>query len=59
MNLKKRVAQNTIIQIIGKAVSTLLGVAALALMTRYLGTNGFGQYSTIITFVSFLLCQPI
>jgi O-antigen/teichoic acid export membrane protein len=53
MNLKKRVAQNTIIQIIGKAVSTLLGVAALALMTRYLGTNGFGQYSTIITFVSF------
>ncbi len=53
MNLKKRVAQNTIIQIIGKAASTLLGVVALALMTRYLGTNGFGQYSTIITFVSF------
>lgn len=53
MDLKKKIAQNTIIQIIGKAISTLLGILALAIMTRYLGTTGFGEYSTIITFVSF------
>lgn len=53
MELKKKIAYNTIVQIIGKVLSTLLGVVALAMMTRYLGTEGFGEYSTIITFVSF------
>ncbi|MDD3711154.1 MAG: flippase [Patescibacteria group bacterium] len=53
MELKRKIAYNTIVQIVGKALSTLLGVISLAIMTRYLGTAGFGQYSTIITFVSF------
>ncbi|HPT08280.1 MAG TPA: flippase [bacterium] len=53
MELKKKIAYNTIVQIIGKALSTLLGVLSLAIMTRYLGTKGFGEYSTVITFVSF------
>ncbi|MFA5644102.1 MAG: flippase [Patescibacteria group bacterium] len=53
MELKRKIAQNTIIQIVGKIIATLLGVMALAIMTRYLGTAGFGEYSTIITFVSF------
>lgn len=53
MELKKRIARNTVIQIAGKGLSTLLGIASLAIMARYLGTSGFGDYSTIITFVSF------
>ena len=53
MDLKKKIAYNTIIQIIGKGLSIFLGVISLAIMTRYLGTEGFGEYSTIITFVSF------
>ncbi len=53
MELKRKIAHNTTVQIIGKALSTLLGVIALAIMTRYLGASGFGEYSTIITFVSF------
>lgn len=53
MELKRKIAYNTIVQIIGKSLSTLLGVMALAIMTRYLGTAGFGEYSTIITFVTF------
>jgi len=53
MELKKKIAYNTIIQIIGKGLSVFLGVISLAIMTRYLGTEGFGEYSTIITFVSF------
>jgi O-antigen/teichoic acid export membrane protein len=53
MSLKKRVAKNTIIQIVGKMVSTILGVLSLAILARYLGTSGFGQYSTIIAFASF------
>jgi O-antigen/teichoic acid export membrane protein len=53
MSLKKKVAHNTIIQIVGKSVSTFLGIIALAIITRYLGASKFGEYSTIITFVSF------
>ncbi len=53
MELKKKIAYNTVVQIIGKALSTLLGVLSLAIMTRYLKTDGFGEYSTVINFVSF------
>lgn len=53
MSLKRKVAQNTIIQIIGKSVTTMLGILALVLMTRYLGTEGFGQYTTISSFLVF------
>ncbi len=51
--LSAQVAYNTIIQIIGKAISTVLGLAAIAVMARYLKEIGFGQYTTIITFLSF------
>ncbi|MDO8668169.1 MAG: flippase [bacterium] len=53
MNLSAKVAKNTIIQIIGKAISTVLGLVAIAIMARYLREAGFGQYTTIITFLSF------
>ncbi|MFA6306506.1 MAG: flippase [Patescibacteria group bacterium] len=53
MTLSAQVAYNTIIQIAGKAVSTALGLAAIAVMARYLREIGFGQYTTIITFLSF------
>lgn len=51
--LSSRVAYNTIVQIIGKAVGTVLGLATIAIMARYLKEVGFGQYTTIITFLSF------
>jgi len=53
MTLSAQVAYNTIIQIIGKAIATILGLAAIAVMARYLKEIGFGQYTTIITFLSF------
>ncbi|MEI7619980.1 MAG: flippase [Candidatus Falkowbacteria bacterium] len=53
MSLTKKVAQNTFIQIFGKIISTILGLLALAVMTRYLGAAGFGEYTTIFTFISF------
>lgn len=52
MNLSYKVAHNTIIQMIGKIISTILGLLSLALITRYLGQDGFGEYTTIITFLS-------
>ncbi|MFA5155592.1 MAG: flippase [Patescibacteria group bacterium] len=53
MSLTKKVAHNTLIQIASKLVSTALGLLAAALITRYLGPAGFGEYTTVITFLTF------
>ena len=53
MNLSSKIAYNTIIQLVGKVISTILGLISLAMMARYLGQAGFGLYITIITYVSF------
>jgi len=53
MSIYAKVAKNTLTQIIGKVVSTLLGLVAIAMITRYLGPDGFGKYTTITTFLAF------
>lgn len=53
MSLTAKIAHNTFIQFGGKIVSTLLGVLTIAIMARYLGTIGFGQYSTIMAYLQF------
>jgi len=50
MSTARLIAWNTGIQAVGKVVSTLFGVAIIALMTRYLGQIGFGYYSTANAF---------
>ncbi len=52
MNLSHKIAHNTFIQMGGKIVSTILGLVSLAFITRYLGQAGFGEYTTIITFLT-------
>lgn len=53
MSLAKKVAHNTLIQTVGKIASTALGLFSLALITRHLGQAGFGEYTTIYTFLTF------
>jgi len=53
MTLTRKIAHNTVIQIIGKAATTLLGLVAVAMMTRYLGAQQFGWYVTAISFLQF------
>ncbi len=53
MSLTKKVAHNTLIQIVGKIISTILGLFSIALILRYLGRSGFGEYTTVITFLGF------
>jgi O-antigen/teichoic acid export membrane protein len=53
MQLSTKIAYNTIIQTASKIIATLLGLVAIALITRYLRQTGFGQYTTIITFLTF------
>lgn len=51
MSLTRKIALNTIIQIVGKILSTIVGLITVALMARYLGREGFGGYTTIIAFL--------
>ncbi|MFA5051951.1 MAG: flippase [Patescibacteria group bacterium] len=53
MSYTRKIAHNTIIQIIGKTVSTIIGVVVIGMLTRYLGEGGFGQYTTIMAFLQF------
>src|SRR3989339_429304 len=53
MKLSTKVAYNAIVQIISKIIAIILGLVAIGFIFRYLGTNGFGEYTTIITFLSF------
>ncbi|MBU1130871.1 flippase [Patescibacteria group bacterium] len=53
MTLTKTIAKNTLWQIIGKIIGTILGVVTIALLTRYLGKEGFGHYTTALAFMQF------
>lgn len=53
MTLSTKIAHNTIIQILSKVIATILGLATIAIMTRYLGKSGFGDYTTIIIYLTF------
>lgn len=53
MSLTRKIAHNTIIQTIGKVLSTILGLVAIAMITRYLGQENFGYYTTIMAYLSF------
>ncbi len=45
------VARNFSIQLIGKILAILVGLFSVGILTRSLGTTGFGQYTTAITYL--------
>lgn len=49
--LARRIAWNTIAQTAGKAVSTAIGIITVGMMTRYLGQDGFGAYTSANAFL--------
>ncbi len=53
MTLNKKIAHNTIIHLTGKFISLILSLVAVAMMTRYLGKEGFGYYITVTAFLQF------
>lgn len=54
MSTTRKIAHNTIIQIVGKIVSTIIGLISIGILTRYLGTEQFGWYTTAISFLQFV-----
>jgi len=43
---------NTLVQLIGKIISTALSLISIGFLTRYLGQEGFGNYSLIFAYLS-------
>ncbi|MBU1164502.1 flippase [Patescibacteria group bacterium] len=51
MTVTTKIAQNTVVQIIGRGIAVGIALITLAITTRYLGTDGYGAYITIIAFI--------
>lgn len=49
----RAVGRNTIIQFVGKAGTTMLGLITVALIQRYLEPTGFGAYTTAMAYLGF------
>jgi len=49
----QKIAFNTVIQIIGKVITTAIAIVMLAYLARYLGVEGYGDYTTIFAFLGF------
>jgi O-antigen/teichoic acid export membrane protein len=52
MTLTHKIAKHTTIQVIGRFLGYFLSLVSIIFVTRYLGTDGFGKYITIIVFVN-------
>lgn len=53
MVIARKIAYNVVINVITKVFSTVLALVGIGLITRYLGTEGFGQYATVLAFFAF------
>jgi len=48
---RRLVAANTAVQIAGKGVTLAIGLASIAIVTRYLGPDDYGRYSLALTYI--------
>lgn len=53
MALSAKIAFNTGLQVVSKIITTVISLAAVALVTRYLGSYDFGRYTIAVTFATF------
>ena len=51
MSLTRSVALNSVVQIAGKVVSTVIGLVVIGVLTRSLGPAGFGHYTTALAYL--------
>lgn len=53
MAIARKIAYNVIFNVVTKFISTVLALVGIGFITRYLGKEGFGHYSTVLAFFSF------
>lgn len=52
MSATKKVAYNTIVQMIGRGIITIISLGILWYLARYLGVEGYGQYTLIFAYLA-------
>lgn len=52
MSNTRKVAYNTIVQVISRALTTAISLVALGYLTRYLGVAGYGQYDLVFAYLA-------
>ena len=55
MNIPQRVAINTTVQLVARLGAITLALISFALVTRYLGVSGFGEYALVLAFLALLV----
>ena len=55
MNIPQRVAFNTTVQLVARLGAITLALISFALVTRYLGVSGFGEYALVLAFLALLV----
>ena len=53
MVVARKIAYNVLVSSVSKILSTALALVSIGLVTRYLGKDGFGNYATVLAFLSF------
>ncbi|EKD58952.1 MAG: heteropolysaccharide repeat-containing protein [uncultured bacterium] len=53
MAIARKIAYNVIFNVITKLISTVLALVGIGFITRYLGKEGFGDYSIVLAFFAF------
>jgi O-antigen/teichoic acid export membrane protein len=52
-SVSRKIAYNVVFSSSAKIIGTILALVGIGFITRYLGKEGFGEYSTILAFFSF------
>lgn len=53
MAVARKIAYNVFASSVSKFLSTILALVSIGFITRYLGKEGFGNYATVLAFLSF------
>ena len=53
MSIARKILENTFIQVLGKLITAGLSILVLKIISGYLGTSGYGDYTTIYQFLAF------
>jgi len=54
MAIARKIAYNVVVSSVSKVLSTIIALVSIGFITRYLGKEGFGNYATVLAFLSFL-----
>jgi len=53
MSIARKILENTFVQVLGKLMTAALSIVVLKIISGYLGTSGYGDYTTVYQFLAF------